>query len=148
MSLFILVIFLIFSASLSRAELLSIKGDSVNLRSGPGTNYGVLWEYGEGFPVEVLERKNDWVKIKDFEDDTGWVHKSLLADRPHVIVKANKNKDEKINIRQGPGAEYKIVGKAYYGVVFEAIHQQSEWVNVKHESGLSGWISARLLWGY
>ena len=138
----------IFSSSLLHAEMLSIKGDNVNLRSGPGLNFGILWEYGEGFPVEILDKKKDWIKIKDFEDDTGWVHKSLLIDNPHMIVKANRNKDEKINIRQGPSAEFKIVGKAHYGVVFETVQQQSGWVEVKHESGLSGWISSVLLWGY
>jgi SH3-like domain-containing protein len=145
---FLFVVFSIFSASLLHAEMLSIKGDSVNLRSGPGTKFSILWEYGEGFPVEIIEKEKDWVKIKDFENDTGWVHESLLVDRPHMIVKANRSKDEKINIRQGPSAEDKIVGKAYYGVVFEKIQQQSGWVEVKHESGFSGWISSGLLWGY
>ncbi|MGB3225008.1 MAG: SH3 domain-containing protein [Desulforhopalus sp.] len=145
---FLFVIFSVFSVSLLHAEMLSIKGDSVNLRSGPGTKYSILWEYGEGFPVEIVQREKDWVKIKDFEDDTGWVHESLLVDRPHMIVKANRGNGEKINIRQSPSAEDKIVGKAYYGVVFEMVQQQSGWVEVKHESGLSGWISSVLLWGY
>lgn len=144
----LIVVFCLFSASLLHAEKLSIKGDSVNLRSGPGLKFNILWEYGEGFPVKIIERKKDWVKIKDFEDDTGWIHESLLVDRPHMIVKANRGRDEKINIRQGPSAEDKIVGKAYYGVVFETVQQQSGWVEVKHESGLSGWISSVLLWGY
>jgi SH3-like domain-containing protein len=144
---FLLIIFSVFCASFLRAEMLSIKGDSVNLRSGPGTKFSILWEYGEGFPVEIIEKKNDWVKIKDFENDTGWVHESLLVDRPHVIVKSNRSKDEKINIRQGPSAEDKIVGQAFYGVVFETVQQRSGWVEVKHESGFSGWISSALLWG-
>lgn len=144
----LLVLSSVFSASLLHAEMLSIKGDSVNLRSGPGVNFGILWEYGGGFPVQILEKKNDWIKTKDFEGDTGWVHKSLLVDHPHMIVKANRNKDEKINIRQGPSADNKIIGKAHYGVVFETVQQRSGWVKVKHESGLSGWISSVLLWGY
>lgn len=146
--LFILIFLSTFSASLLYAEMLTIKGDSVNLRSGPGLNFSVLWEYGGGFPVEIVEKKKDWIKIQDFEKDTGWVHKSLLVDSPHMIVKANRNKDEIINIRQGPSAEDKIVGKAHYGVVFETVQQRSGWVEVKHESGLSGWISSVLLWGY
>ncbi len=126
----------------------SIGGDKVNLRSGPGTKYSVKWEYGSGFPVEVIERKNNWMKIRDFEKDTGWVHKSLLTSEPHVIVKANKNTEERVNVRNGPGSENKIVGKAYYGVVFKTMEHQKNWIKVRHESGLSGWISSGFLWGY
>jgi SH3-like domain-containing protein len=140
--------FFISAAGFLQAEMLSIAGDKVNLRSGPGKKYSVKWEYGSGFPIEVIERKNNWVKISDFEKDTGWVHKSLLTSEPHMIVKANKNTDNRVNIRNGPGSEYKIVGKAYYGVVFKTIEHQVKWIKVRHESGLSGWISSGFLWGY
>lgn len=145
----LLFVFIIIFTNISvHAEMLSVKGDKVNLRTGPGKNYNVVWEYGAGFPVKVVDRKGNWLKIKDFEDDSGWVHKSLLINRPQTIVKANRNKDEKINIRKEPGSESKIVGKAYYGVVFKVLRFQSGWVEVQHETGLKGWISSNLLWGY
>jgi SH3-like domain-containing protein len=141
-----LVIFLI--PYLSFSEMLSVKGDKVNLRSGPGRNYNVKWEYGNGFPLRVIKKKGKWVKVKDFEDDTGWIYKKLLINRPQMIVKSNRGTEEKINIRSGPGTKKKIVGKAYYGVVFSTIEQKSGWVRVKHQSGLEGWIKRSLLWGY
>lgn len=146
--LFLCFFFFISAAGFLQAEMLSIAGDKVNLRSGPGKKYSVKWEYGSGFPVEVIERKNNWVKIRDFEKDTGWVHESLLTNEPHMIVKANKNTDKRVNIRNGPGSENKIVGKAHYGVVFKTIEHQEKWIKVRHESGLSGWISSGFLWGY
>lgn len=139
--------FFVISASIAHSEMLSIKADKVNLRTGPGKDYSVKWEYGSGFPLKIVDRKGEWFKTKDFENDTGWIHKSLLSDIPHAIVKANRNKDEKINIRSGPGSENKIIGKAYYGVVFRVLKHQSGWVKVKHESGITGWISSNLLWG-
>lgn len=141
-------LFLFLASNYAYAEMLSISGDKVNLRSGPGTKYGVKWEYGSGFPVKVMQRKGKWVKVKDFENDTGWVHQSLLTKNPQMIVKANKNQDKKINIRENPGTKNKIVGQAYYGVVFKTIQQKADWVKVKHESGLTGWIKRSLLWGY
>lgn len=137
--------FLLYSAALG--EMLSVKGDGVNLRTGPGKQYEVKCAYGSGFPVEILGRNGEWLKVKDFEDDTGWLHKSVLTASRQVIVKANRNKDEKINVRQGPGPATEIVGKAYYGVVFKIAGRQSEWIKVEHESGLTGWIYANLLWG-
>ena len=130
------------------AEMLSVKGDKVNLRSGPGKQYKVKWEYGDGLPLKVLKTKGKWVKVKDFEGDSGWIFRKLLSSKPQMIVKANRNQDKKINIRKGPGTENKIVGKAYYGVVFSTVEQKSGWVKVIHETGLEGWVKRSLLWGY
>jgi len=144
------VVILLFavSATVVKAEMLSVNVDTVNLRSGPGTNYKVKWEYGKGFPLQVLEKKGDWVKVQDFEDDTGWIYKPLLADNGHMIVKMFKDKNKKINIRSGPGTDFRIVGKAYYGVVFETLEQRDGWAKVKHETGLVGWIKRTLIWGF
>ncbi|HID01877.1 MAG TPA: peptide-binding protein [Desulfobacterales bacterium] len=130
------------------AKMRSIRGDKVQLRSGPGTKYASKWEYGDGFPLKVLSQKGSWVKVKDFENDTGWVFKKYLTSKPHMIVKVNKGKKKKINIRSGPGTKFKIVGRAYYGVVFRTLGQEKGWAKVRHESGLTGWIKRSLLWGY
>jgi SH3-like domain-containing protein len=143
---FLLVSFFFLSPAF--AKMKSIDGEKVQLRSGPGTKYSAKWEYGDGFPLKVLTQKGSWIKVKDFENDTGWVYKKYLTSKPHMVVKVNKGKKKKINIRKGPGTKYKAVGKAYYGVVFETLRQEKGWVKVKHESGLTGWIKRSLLWGY
>lgn len=141
-------IFIFLFAGLSVAKMRSINGEKVQLRSGPGTSYTAKWEYGDGFPLKVLTRKGSWVKVKDFEGDTGWVFKKYLTSKSHMIVKVNRGKKKKINIRSGPGTKYKVVGKAYYGVVFQTMAQKRGWAKVKHESGLVGWVKRSLLWGY
>ena len=128
--------------------MVSVAGDNVNLRSGPGTKYSIKWKYGSGFPLKVLEEQGSWLKVEDFEGDTGWLYKNLTSTDGHMIVKVNKNQNQKINIRSGPGTTYKIVGKAYYGVVFKTIKQQNGWAHVKHDSGLEGWVERSLLWGF
>ncbi|MCG6929873.1 MAG: SH3 domain-containing protein [Desulfofustis sp.] len=130
------------------AKMVSVAGDNVNLRSGPGTKYSIKWKYGSGFPLKVLEEQGSWLKVEDFEGDTGWLYKNLTSTDGHMIVKVNKNQNQKINIRSGPGTTYKIVGKAYYGVVFKTIKQQNGWAHVKHDSGLEGWVERSLLWGF
>ncbi len=135
-------------SSFSFAEMLSVNSDSVNLRSGPGTNFDVKWEYGKGFPLQVVTKKGDWVKVSDFEKDSGWIYKPLLSRKGHMIVKVFKNQNKKVNIRSGPGTKYRIVGKAYYGVVFETLEQKNGWARIKHETGLVGWIKRSLLWGF
>ena len=142
-------IFIILLSSFNAiARMVSVSGEDVNLRSGPGTNYTVKWKYGSGLPLKVLNKKGNWIKVEDFEKDTGWLHKSLVSDRGHMVVKVNKNSNKKINIRSGPGTNYSVVGKAYYGVVFKTVKQQKGWAKVKHESGVVGWIKRSLLWGF
>jgi len=144
-----LVILLVFSVSTANAiTMLSVDGDNVNLRSGPGTKYQVKWEYGKGFPLKVHTKKGDWVKVSDFENDSGWIYKPLLSSKGHMIVKVFKNQNKRINIRSGPGTSYSVVGKAYYGVVFETLEQKQGWAKVRHETGLIGWIKRTLLWGF
>ncbi len=149
-SLFIIVLLisLLFSTSMALAKMVSVVGDNVNLRSGPGTKYSVKWKYGSGFPLKVLEEKSGWLKVEDFEGDSGWLYQKLTSRNGHMIVKVHKNQNKKINIRSGPSTEDKIVGKAYYGVVFKTIKQQNGWAHVKHDSGLEGWIKRSLLWGF
>ncbi len=144
----VLLVSLLFSVSSALAKMVSVVGDNVNLRSGPGTKYSVKWKYGSGFPLKVLEEKGGWLKVEDFEGDSGWLYEKLTSRNGHMIVKVHKNQNKKVNIRSGPSTNNKIVGKAYYGVVFKTIKQQNGWAHVKHDSGLEGWIKRSLLWGF
>lgn len=147
-TIFSLLFLSIFILTPAFAKMKSINGEKVQLRSGPGTKYTAKWEYGNGFPLKVLTKKGRWVKVKDFENDTGWIFGKYLTAKPHMIVKVNKGKKQRINIRSGPGTNYKSVGQAYYGVVFETLGQKKGWAKVRHESGLIGWVKRSLLWGY
>ena len=144
----VLLFSLIFSATTVLAKMVSVVGDNVNLRSGPGTKYSVKWKYGSGFPLKVVQEKGGWLKVEDFEGDIGWLYQKLTSRTGHMIVKVHKNQNKKVNIRSGPGTKNKVVGKAYYGVVFRTIKQQNGWAHVKHDSGLEGWIKRSLLWGF
>lgn len=132
----------------SFAEMKSTSGEEVTLRTGPGERYSVKWEYGNGFPVKIITKKGKWLKVQDFENDRGWLHTSMLNNEPHVIVKVNRGKNKKINIRSGPGPKYAVVGQAYYGVVLAKKEEKKGWVKIRHESGLEGWIEKSLLWGF
>ncbi|HIJ78430.1 MAG: SH3 domain-containing protein [Desulfobulbaceae bacterium] len=136
-------VFIFIAATVAQAEMVSVTLPKVNMRSGPGEKYPILWELGKGFPLKVEERKGNWLKVSDFENDVGWIYKKLVAKKAHLIVKK-----ERINIRSGPGSNYKIVGKAKYGVVLRTIKNGKGWVQIKHENGLTGWVKRSLLWGW
>lgn len=124
-------------------DMVSVKGSTLNMRSGPSTSTEVLWELQRGYPLQVIERKNRWVHVKDFEGDTGWVAASLTGRTPHHIVKVRN-----ANVRSGPGTQHRIVGKTDYGELMRTREKRGGWVRVERAQGKSGWISKKLLWGW
>ena len=80
--------FLLAQAAL--AEMVAVKNDNVNMRSGPSTKNEVLWKIGQGFPLQVVKKSGEWIQVKDFEGSVGWVRKDMVSNQSHVVVKANK----------------------------------------------------------
>ncbi len=139
---------LLFSAAGAAARMVAVANDNVNLRSGPGTKYRVTWKLGSGFPLKVLKKKGDWLRVQDFEGTVGWINAKVVNRTPHMIIKANRRSKKRINVRSGPGIGTPIVAKAYYGVVFRTLEKKKGWVKVRHEKGVTGWIKRDLLWGF
>lgn len=138
----VLFFLLIASTSFAQEEMVTIAKKKVNMRSGPGTNTTVLWELGMGYPLKVLQAKGDWLKVRDFENDVGWVHRSLIDKKHHVIVRKKR-----VNIRSGPGTGYAVVGRADYGVFFQILRSKQGWANITDNRKVRGWIKNDLLWG-
>ncbi|MFP7754168.1 SH3 domain-containing protein [Thermodesulfobacteriota bacterium B35] len=139
---------LVSTAAVAAAEMVAVANDNVNLRSGPGTKYRVTWKLGAGFPLKVLKRKGNWLRVQDFEGTIGWINRNVVNRTPHMIVKVNRKSKKRINVRSGPGTDKRIVAKAYYGVVFRTLEKKNGWVRVRHEKGVTGWIKRSLLWGF
>lgn len=54
------------------------KSEKCNVRSGPGTEYKILFTVEKGIPFSVLTRKANWIRIQHADGDKGWIHKSLV----------------------------------------------------------------------
>lgn len=139
-----LVVFLFFFLTgASQAKMVAVDRDRINVRSGPGQNYSILWSLERGFPLQVIGSRRDWYRVRDFEGDVGWVYKPLTGAKAHVVVKKPE-----INVRSGPGTNYRIVAKAREGVVFRTIDRKKGWVKVRHLNGTTGWVARHLVWGW
>ncbi len=134
---------LIFSAvSAGAATYVSVTGDNINVRTGPGTNNQVSMELFKGYPLQVLETKGEWLRVIDYEKDKGWIHKSLVVDGNTVIVNGTKS----VNMRSEPSTNSSIVANVDRGVVLTKLESRGKWLKLKHSSGLIGWIYKPLLW--
>ena len=131
-------------AAVASAKMVAVNADMINLRSGPGTKYQVIWELGRGYPLKVIGSKGQWYRVVDFENDKGWIYKKLVDRSSHFVVKSKV-----INIRSGAGTKYKIIRQAKRGVVFKTLERRKGWVKIRHEEeNVEGWVKRDLLWGW
>ena len=126
-----------------QAKMVAVDRDRIHVRSGPGQNYSILWHLERGFPLQVIGSDRDWYKVRDYEGDVGWVFKPLTNSQAHVVVRKRE-----INVRSGPGTNYRIVAKAREGVVFRTVGRQKGWLKVRHQNGTTGWVARDLVWGW
>jgi SH3-like domain-containing protein len=133
----------LFAQAASAIEMVSVDRDVVNLRSGASTSAPVLFELGKGYPLEVTSRKGQWLKVRDFENDKGWIYRPMVGKKAHLVVKANV-----ANVRSAPSTRSRILGKVQYGELLRTLEHRSKWVRVERESGSKGWVSRGLLWGW
>ena len=122
------------------AEYVSISKDGINLRSGPDTKFASLYELPAGYPLQVMEKKGEWLKVKDYENDQGWVFAQMVSKDQYVIVVVNEG-----NARSGPGAEFDKVGSVVKDVILKKVNQKGEWIQFEHPQ-LKGWIHKKLIW--
>jgi uncharacterized protein YraI len=63
-------------------DLRTVAGSRVNMRAGPGTNFGVLDTLAQGTEAEVIEvDSNGWAQIRiTSTDQVGWMAERLLTD--------------------------------------------------------------------
>ncbi|OQX12453.1 MAG: hypothetical protein BWK76_17585 [Desulfobulbaceae bacterium A2] len=129
------------------AEMVSISADGVRLLSQAKGSAEALWEFDGGYPLKVMQKQGDWLKVKDFENDSGWVRAKQTSKKRYIIVSANRDGKDKINIRQGAGTTHGVVARASYGVVLEVLEIEKNWVKVRHEKGVTGWVNRLYVWG-
>ena len=134
---------LAFAQAALAKEMVSVNTAQANMRSGASNKHSVLWALSKGYPLEVTQRSGNWLEVRDFENDTGWVYRSSVGKNPFVIVKAGV-----ANVRGAPSTNSRILGKAEYGEVLGTLEQRSNWVKVRRDSGMKGWISRALVWGW
>ena len=84
----VIIIFFNFENVFSSEEyFLTLRNEKVNLRQGPSFDYPVKIFYKKKFlPVLVQEKSDNFRKIRDHENNSGWIHISQLSKKKAAIV--------------------------------------------------------------
>jgi len=128
------VLFALLLAVQAMAAQLAVKVDRANIRSGPGT---------DNEPLDVIKKSGNWYKTRDFENDVGWIFHTLVEKISTVTVKVPL-----VNIRTGPGTNFRALFQAEKGVSFKLLSEKGKWFKIKHADGEIGWIHRSMVWGH
>src|SRR5262245_29968630 len=112
-------------------QMVSVSSREINMRSGPGMQHPSEWILNRGYPLSVIGRRGEWLHVRDFENDRGWVYRPLTDNTPFHIVKAKV-----ANLRSAPTTRSRIIGKLAYGDVLKTLERAKGWVKVQREGGL------------
>lgn len=135
----IIAALLLLLPSLAAAEMVSLSVNKGNVRNAPGG--AVVWEAYLYTPFKVLSKKGSWVQVEDFEQDSGWIHSSILNTTSSVIVKTNK-----ANLREAPGGN--IVWVLEKGYPLKIVKKEGSWYEVTDGGETHGWLHESTVWGF
>ena len=140
-SLFILVIFFQISFAHSEDIFLSLKKNKVNVRYGPSFDFPVKFIYKKiNFPIKQIDKKENFRRIIDIKNNSGWVHISQLKKINSTVTLKDKILFKKSSLFSEP------IAKIKKGRLLVIQRCENKWCRVKTE-GYIGWVDKINLWG-
>ena len=99
------------------------------------------WIEKKYLPVEILDTSETWRKIKDLENNTGWIHISQLSKKKSAInIKNNSILYKKPSIYSKP------IARIETGKLLVIKKCKLKWCKIESEE-FTGWITKNFLWG-
>ena len=140
---FLLIIFFFFQNLYAKEEyFLTLRNEKVNLRQGPSFDYPIKIFYKKKFlPVLIQDKSDNYRKIRDHENNTGWVHISQLSKKKAAIII-----DDDVLVFNKPSiySMPKVILKK--GRLCKIRKCKNEWCYINVDK-FKGWVKKQSLWG-
>ena len=139
---FFVFIWLLFpSYVLSEEIFLSLKKNKVNVRYGPSFESPVKYIYKKiNLPIKQIDKKENWRRIIDSKNNSGWIHWSQLKKINSIIPL-----EDKILFKK-PSNYSKPLALIKKGRVLVLKNCDGVWCKVKSKN-FKGWIKNNNIWG-
>ena len=138
-TLFFLIIFV--STNALAETFLSLKKNKVNVRYGPSFESDIKYVYKKiNLPVKQIDKKENFRRIIDFKNNSGWIHISQLKKNNSVITTDNKILFKK------PNAFAKPIAQIQKGRLLIVDKCQKNWCKINSDD-FQGWIKTTNIWG-
>ena len=142
-----LIIFLIFFFNfgnlLSNEEyFLTLRNEKVNLRQGPSFDYPIKIFYKKKYlPVLVQDKSDNFRKIRDHENNSGWIHISQLSKKKAAIVI-----DDDLILFSNSTIFSNPVAILKKGRLVKIKKCKGDWCKINTDE-FKGWVKKESLWG-
>ena len=123
----------------------SLKTDDVNMRSGPGSRYPVLWTYKRReLPVRIEREFDIWRLVEDMDGTRGWLHQATLTGRRTFVITGTEARE----LRSEASDSSAAVAVLKPGVVgrIRACDANAAWCQVQ-VGEYRGWLARADFWG-
>ena len=142
---FIITIIILLVQNLCYADseyFLTLRYDKVNLRQGPSREYPVKIFYTKKYlPVLIQDKSYNFKKIRDHENNTGWIHVSQLSKKKAAIIT-----DKEQIMFSEPTIYSKPIVKLEVGRLVKILKCENKWCKARSDK-YKGWIKKSSLWG-
>ena len=123
-------------------KFLSLKKNKVNVRYGPSFNTEIKYIYKKkNLPVKQIDQKENFRRIVDLKNNSGWIHISQLKKANSVIIL-----DDKILFKK-PSNFSKPIARLERGRLLVIKKCENYWCKII-TGDYKGWIKAENVWGY
>ena len=120
----------------------TLRNDKVNLRQGPSFDYPIKIFYKKKFlPVLIQDRSDNFRKIRDHENNTGWVHISQLSKKKAAIII-----DDNSILFNGSTIYSNPIAILKKGRLVKINKCKKDWCKIK-TGEFKGWVKKESLWG-
>ena len=136
------IFFLSIQNLLATEYFLTLRNDKVNLRQGPSFEYPIKLFYKKKFlPVLVKDKFENFRKIRDHENNTGWIHISQLSKKKAAIT---INEEQLVFSKPSIYSKPTVILKK--GRLCKISKCKGEWCKVRVDK-FKGWVKKNSLWG-
>ena len=122
-------------------KFLSLKKNKTNVRYGPGKIHAIKYIYRKvNLPVKQIDEKDNWKRIIDLKNNSGWIHVSQLKKSNSIIVTNDKILFNK------PSNFSKPIARLAIGRLLIIKKCQKNWCNITTDN-YTGWVKTNNVWG-
>ena len=137
-----LILLSLISSSFAGEIYFAFKKNKVNVRTGPSFDASIKFIYKKkDYPIKQIDKKENFRRIIDFKNNSGWIHVSQLKKNNSLITL-----NEKILFTK-PSKFSTPLAKIKKGRVLLVKKCHKKWCKIK--SGIyNGWIKTNNVWGF
>ena len=132
---------LLIKSGFAEETFLSLKKNKVNVRYGPSFDSDIKYVYKKiNLPIKQIDKKENFRRIIDLKNNSGWIHISQLKKSNSVITTKDKILFKK------PSSFARPIAQIKKGRLLIVQKCEQKWCKIKSQN-YEGWIKTNDIWG-